>query len=31
MNDNEHRNLERAGQADTDRILTIPNVLSSFP
>ena len=29
MNDKEHRNLERAGKADTDRILTIPNVL--FP
>lgn len=26
----EHRNLERAGKADTDRILTIPNVLSFF-
>ena len=25
-----HRNLERAGKADTDRILTIPNVLSFF-
>ena len=30
MNDKEHRNLERAGKADTDRILTIPNVLSFF-